>query len=207
MAELEKALIEFPSYPSIAANLDSAVRIRQKLEAQFAEAARRLASRFAAIVRLMTTTGQCLRRIRCASRQFQRLVSVVFGSKKYGKKQRARVDSDLEKETALGLGYAFTGSIGVVLTIRGDTNLFGESYLDDTMHDVFGMAKASDTTAIKQYASNLGTGAINALYSWDTPTQIMDLGRIAWHRSDAVKERAFLSSGKNFRVSPRPSSG
>jgi hypothetical protein len=39
VAELKKALAANPGYPSIAANLDSAVRIQKKLEAQFEEAA------------------------------------------------------------------------------------------------------------------------------------------------------------------------
>lgn len=38
VAVLEQALAQHPGYPSIAANLESAVRIRRKLEVQLAEA-------------------------------------------------------------------------------------------------------------------------------------------------------------------------
>lgn len=42
VAELERAAVEYPSLPSIAANLASAVRIQKKLQAQFAEATARV---------------------------------------------------------------------------------------------------------------------------------------------------------------------
>ena len=41
VAELEQALAQYPDVPSIAANLDSAIRVRSKLQAQFTEAAAR----------------------------------------------------------------------------------------------------------------------------------------------------------------------
>lgn len=41
VAALERSLVDHPEYPSIAANLESARRIKQKLELQFAEASAR----------------------------------------------------------------------------------------------------------------------------------------------------------------------
>ena len=41
VASLERSLVDHPEYPSIAANLESARRIKQKLELQFAEASAR----------------------------------------------------------------------------------------------------------------------------------------------------------------------
>jgi len=44
VADLEQALAQYPNYPSIAANLDAAVRIQKRLQAQFMEAAVRIDS-------------------------------------------------------------------------------------------------------------------------------------------------------------------
>jgi hypothetical protein len=193
VAELEKALAEHPGYPSIAANLDSAVRIQKKLEAQFEEAAASIGVEVCRYRAFDDTNRASAGAAFDAVSGFQRLVSVVFGSKKYGKKQKASVTSELEKETALGFGYAFVGSIGLVLTIRRDTDLFGESFLDDTINTIFAMAKAKDSAAIQHYADTLGAGAINALYSWAHANTDHGLGaEIEWKRGAEVRGKLLV---------------
>src|SRR5271167_3385584 len=79
---LEHALIEHPGFPSIAANLESAVRIQRQLESQFFDVAAESGMevcRYRAFNDIEDTkTAPAL----AAIAEFQRLVSVVYAGKK-----------------------------------------------------------------------------------------------------------------------------
>src|SRR5437870_704817 len=82
VVSLEQALREHPGYPSIAANLDSAVRIQKKLQAQFMEAAENVGvetCRYRAFDdHERPSTGAAFG----AVARFQHLVSVVYAALK-----------------------------------------------------------------------------------------------------------------------------
>ena len=194
IVEIERALAEYPGLPSVSANLESVVRWRSNLESQFLDAA---ALNGVEICKYRAFNSNNERTNAGAAfgaiSGFQRLFSVVFGSLKYKKKQQARVDSELGKETAFGFAYGFTGSVGVVLTIPTDSDLFGESYLDDAMSTIFAMAKAEDPKVIQSFADTLGPGAINALYQWASENAEHGLGAdVEWRHGKEVKGSLFI---------------
>lgn len=103
---------------------------------------------------------------------FQKLISVVYGAQKYKEKARATVSDHVERETALGFGYAFPGSIGVVLTSRPEQKRiegFEEKDLDEAIDTAFSMAKAKSAAEIKRFAKKLGPGPVHALYAVAAP--------------------------------------
>lgn len=73
-------------------------------------------------------------------------MSVVFGALKHGKKQISRVDWDSVAEYLFDYPLLYTGSVGVLLTFRKDTDLFGES---------FDMASADSLRPSTRYSSGL----------------------------------------------------
>jgi hypothetical protein len=121
---LERALRDHPSLPSVAANLESAVRVRTKLEEQFVEAGAKAGydiCRYRAFDDYdRPVVGAAFKSIA----GFQKLVSVVYAAVKHGFKERATIPDDVARETTFDFGYAFTGSIGVVLTLRNEKTLF-----------------------------------------------------------------------------------
>jgi hypothetical protein len=193
VAALELALRANPGYPSIAANLESAVKVQSLLQLQFSEAAARLGvevCRYRAFDdQEQSIAGPALGAIA----DFQTLLSVVYASLKYGRRTRAVIPADVAEDTALQFGFAFSGSIGVVLTVRTDTNLFGESYFDDSVDMIFAMAKARTPKDITAFAEKLGPGAINAMYRWVNDNASHGLGAdIEWRRGDDIRGRLFI---------------
>jgi hypothetical protein len=190
---LERALSEHPELPSIAANLDSAVRIKAKLEAQFADAAEKLGHDICSYRAFDELDKPKAGAAFAAISRFQRLVSVVYGALVHGVKQRATIPERVERETAFDLGYAFAGSVGVVLTIRGERGLFEWRSLDETFDTIASMAKASASDDITAFATRLGPGPINALYEWANEQASSGLGAdIEWRRGQKVQRSLFV---------------
>lgn len=198
---LERALREHPDVPSIAANLDSAVRIKEKLEAEFADVAEKLGHDICTYRAFDEFDKPNAAAAFAAIADFQRLISVVYGAMKYGEKKRATVSDRVQKETAFDLGYTFAGSVGVVLTVRNDRPLLEQSDLDAAFELIAAMAKASSSDDIMALASKLGPGPINALYRWADEQASAGLGAdIEWRKGQQVHHSLLVQRQEMSRL-------
>lgn len=98
--------------------------------------------------------------------RFQRLFSVVYDALLHGKKQRSTVSQDIERLTTLDFGYAFSSSLGVVMTMPKAIALYDEEQLDKTMATLMEMAQATSSDTIHTYAEALGPAPVRSLYAW-----------------------------------------
>lgn len=98
--------------------------------------------------------------------RFQRLFSVVYDAIIYGKKQRSTVSQEIERATTLDFGYAFSGSLGVVMTMPRAVALFDEEQLDRAMKTVMEMARSTSSDQVHAYAAELGPAPVRSLYAW-----------------------------------------
>ncbi|MEX2316174.1 MAG: hypothetical protein WD669_03415 [Pirellulales bacterium] len=185
---LERAFRDHPNLPSIATNLEAAVRVQEKLQQQFEEVAAKAGYD---ICRYRTfddydrpVVGAAFKSIA----DFQNLVSVVYAAMKYGLRERATIPDDVAKESTFDLGYLFTGSIGIVLTVRDQKMLFDNSLMDQSMETVFAMTRASTPQQVSEFADKLGPGPINALYKWVGDNATNGLGaEIDWRKGQEVQ--------------------
>lgn len=190
---LERAVRDYPDLPSVAANLDSAVRIKANLEEQFADSAEQLGYDICSYRAFDERNKPMAAAALGVISQFQTLVSVVYGAIKYGEKQRATVPERVANETSFDLGYAFTGSVGIVLTIRREKLLFGSTALDETFDAISSMAKATSSDEITSFAAKLGPGPINALYKWVDGQVAAGLGSdIEWKKGSDAERSLFI---------------
>lgn len=191
---LERAVREHPGLPSIVANLDSAARIKAKLELQFADVADKLGYDVCSYRAFDEYDKPKAGAAFGAISNFQKLVSVVYGALKYGEKQRATIPDRVQKETAFDLGYAFAGSVGIVLTVRAEQrSLFGDRIFDDTFDAIISMAKASSSEEIMGFANRLGPGPINALYKWVDEQVAAGIGSdIEWNKGKENERSLFI---------------
>lgn len=124
---------------------------------------------------------------------FQKLVSVVYAATKHGAKERATIPEDVAKESAFDFGYAFTGSIGVVLTVRNEKVLFDDSLMDQSLETVFTMTAAKTSDEVLILAEKLGPGPINALYEWVGDNTANGLSaEIKWRKGEKVHRSAVV---------------
>lgn len=117
--------------------------------------------------------------------RFQRLFSVVYDAVLNGKKQRSTVSQEIERATTLDFGYAFSGSLGVVMTMPKAVALFDEEQLDKAMQTVIEMAQASSSDQVHEYAKALGPAPVRSLYAWaDSHTEHGVGADIKWKEPD-----------------------
>jgi len=184
---LERALRDHPELPSIAANLETAVRIQKDLTDQFHEAAERTGYDLCSYRAFDDLDRPIAAAAFLAIADFQRLVSVVHSALAHGRKERATIPESVSKETTFDFGYAMAGSVKVVLTVRNPKLLF-ESPLDNTLDLVLNLTQAKSSQDVLSYASRLGYGSINALYRLATDSAINGMGaEIEWRRGSEIR--------------------
>jgi hypothetical protein len=107
---------------------------------------------------------------------FQTTFSLTYDALKNGPKQRASLAPEVEAATAFDFGYAYSGSVGVVLTLENERLLLGETLLDETMAVVFSMAKAATASDVAAFAKRLGPPPVRALFRWATEHVAANMG-------------------------------
>lgn len=125
--------------------------------------------------------------------RFQRLFSVVYDALHNGKKIRSTISADVEKATSLDFGYAFAGSLGIVMTMPRAQALFGENELDITMKTVMEMASSTSSDHVHAFAELLGPAPIRSLYSWAESHSHHDIGAdIQWKDHSELERSLFV---------------
>src|SRR5215469_10964227 len=116
IAELERAVLRDPASMSLAANLRSLQKRHAMLEESFVSLANDLELDVCKY-RLFPEAGRpTIAALSHAWADFQNLFSVVYDAIKSGPKTRARVSAETTSETSFGFAYAYSGSVGIVLT-------------------------------------------------------------------------------------------
>lgn len=119
--------------------------------------------------------------------EFQNTCSLTFAALRSGPRLRGAISADVEEATSFDFAYAFTGSVGVVLTIENERLLLGGTLLDDAMSLVFDMAKAKNPSEIAEFSKKVGPPPIRALYRWATAHVAGQIGAdIEWRKSGGV---------------------
>lgn len=193
LAQLDRAIAGDPHSPSLAAMARSMRKRLQGLEEMFLSAAEEM-SEDVCNYRLFADEGPpLLKGIASAMSDFQSFVSIVHEAKTHGPRQKESVGPDTAKATAFGFAYAYTGSVGFVLTLPNERMLVGESPLDETMAVVFSMAQAKDSGEVSLYAKELGAAPVRALYRWAGDHVKYGLGAdIEWRRHGEIRGKLFI---------------
>src|SRR5579864_1896877 len=142
IARLERAATVEKS-PSILSMSRSLEKRRTSLEHEFLEAAKDLGVEVCSY-RLFDSNGQP--KIAGVSRSlggFQQMFSVTFDAIQSGKqKERTRISAEVEQTSAFEFAYAFSGSIGIVLTVPSEILMFPGSKFDETIATIREMSSA-----------------------------------------------------------------
>jgi len=134
-----------------------------------------------------------LRGVTSALHDFQTAFSSLFDALKNGRRLRSRLTPDVVEATSFTFGYAFPGSVGVVLTLEHERLLFGGDMLDDAITTFFSVAQAPTDEDIRAIGLRLGPAPLRAIFKW-AQAHIQDgLGAdIAWRRGEETAASLFL---------------
>ncbi|ESW93865.1 hypothetical protein X770_02885 [Mesorhizobium sp. LSJC269B00] len=134
--------------------------------------------------------------VTAALHDFQDLVSIVFASLVSGPRRSAKISADVAQKTEFGFGFAYSGSLGVVLTIPNDRLIGGmESELDRAVSEVFALLRIRNSKAVNEAATRLGVPVVKKLHHWTkTHSQYGMSADIKWTREEEIRDRVVAQS-------------
>jgi len=141
-----------------------------------------------------------LRTFASTLRDFQELVTTVYDALHNGPKARNRVGIDSVAKTSFGFGYAFTGSLGVVLTLPNDRMLI-PTEIDDAITTVFSLVRSEGSADVAAFVKRLGTAPIRLAYEWAADHADAGVGAdIEWRRADDLRASLVLQPQELSRL-------
>jgi hypothetical protein len=198
IAHIEKAIAADPNSFALRVTARSLLSKQGELESIFYELADQIGVDVCSYRLFYNNIRPTIYSMTKALGDFQRLFSVVYDSIKNGPKRKAKIGSDILGETSLGFGYAFSGSLGIVLTINNERLLLGETVIDKTVDTIFNMANSNSSEDMHKFVIQHGPPTLNALYQWANDHANSNIGaRIEWRKGVEVKAD-FMVEVKHF---------
>lgn len=193
IARLEKSLAVHQS-PSIAASLRSLYKLHGAYEEEF-----RVAAEVNLIdvvhYRLFEGNGRpTVSLVGKALENFQSLYTILYAVASGGhRKDTAHITPDVVNNAAFEFAYSYSGSLAFVFTLPNERLLFGETALDEAMKDLFMMAKADGTEAVRDFGRRFGLAPVRATYKWVASLAASRVGvEIEWRKSESIKQHVVL---------------
>ena len=186
IADMERLLSRDPSSFVLQLGLESIVSHFRELQDEFHELADRK-SVDVCTYRLFqdSTESLPLRGYAGALREFQNSFSSLYSAITKGPKKRTRISPDVESATRLNFGYAFSGSVGVVLTIERERLLANIGALADTIETFFSLTTAPTRADIRAIGRRLGPGPLRSIFNWADAHVVDSIGAdIVWRHGD-----------------------
>lgn len=193
IAQLERELAQNPDSLGLSLTLESVVKRFDELQADFQDLAKRNALDVCSY-RLFRETdeGPSLRGFSSALHGFQDAFSSLFNAIQYGPRKRSKLSSETIESTRFGIGYAYAGSIGVVLTLERERMLFDFGPLTETIETFFSLAEAPTRDEIRDIGHKLGPAPLRSIFRWADAHVSDNLGADITWTHEGKTQRLFL---------------
>lgn len=168
IVELERRIVKAPNSRGLHLSLESVVKRRKELEAEFNELADQKSLDVCAYRLFRETDEQLsLGGYSGALSAFQHSFSALYEAVRHGRpRRRARLSQEAVESTRFEFGYAYSGSIGVVLTLYRERMLIDMGPLTDTIGTFFSLAKAPTKEDIREIGHRLGPAPLRSMFKW-----------------------------------------
>ena len=124
---------------------------------------------------------------------YQDLFTAIFDFVRNGPRVRARYSEHVKIQSQLNIAYTYPGSIGVVLTVENNRDLFNEGQLDRVIASFSAITDISSTDQVKQVARTMGLNVVRSAFRWaDVNWQAEYSVDVQWRRSDAVIKGGYI---------------
>ena len=180
----ERNVARFPNRPSTVETLRSMHKQREDLEEQFEAVAAEVGLDLCSYrVEYEDKKSATITSITTALNSFQKLFTQVYDAIVSGPKKRATVAAEIIEQTSFGFAYTFPGSIGFMMTLANEQQLFDQSQLDHAMDKTLDLLKAQSVGQIEQMAAVVGLAAVRLAHTWAVENAKARLGAdIVWQR-------------------------
>lgn len=185
VSRLEQALARNPKDDSLRVNLAAKQKLARRAEEQFqrlAEINQIEVCRYRLLPE--ATENFALPHVSRSLLEYQNLFSQVHDAKRNGKKQRAVIGAEAWAESLLEFGYSYAGSLGVVLLVQGDRQLFNGN-LDESIDALFQAMHIGSQDDVRDVAKALGNAVVKRLHDWsESNVEGGFAADVRWTRSD-----------------------
>lgn len=128
---------------------------------------------------------------------YQYLFTQVHDAKKNGPKAKATFGNDMLEESMLEIGYTYSGSLGVVLMVPSDPDLFDRTNLDSSIDTFFQVIEIERTPDLRQVAKDLGNAVIKRVHDWSAANVKGGFDAdVRWSRSDGRQLGQLVQHGR-----------
>ena len=187
ITQLERALAEHPDSPVLKVNLESVVKRFYELQADFQNLADQKALDVCSyrFFKEGADDGPSLRGFSGALQEFQAAFSALFDAIQNGPRRRTRLTPDVVGSTRFGFGYAYAGSVGIVLTLERERMLIDVGPITDTITTFFSLAQAPTRDDIRELGRRLGPAPLRSIFRWADAHVSDGIGAdISWRHAD-----------------------
>lgn len=199
--EVERRIVQKPDSVGLRLSLESLVKRRANLQAEFEELADQQ-SLDVCKYRLFRDTdeGLSLRGFTAALHEFQASFSSLYDALQSGPRKRTKLGADVVRATRLDFGYAYAGSVGFVLTIDRARMLVDVGPLTDAITTFFSLAEAPTREDIREIGKRLGPAPLLSIFRWADAHVADGIGAdILWRHGDDTR-RVVLEHGQMRRL-------
>lgn len=193
----EKLVAQNPSDDALAVNLQALTKRYAKLERDFRDAAANEQTDVCAYRVFSIAERETLAVVTAAWSHFQKLFSLNYAAIVDGTpKNKGTLSDQVERRTAFGWGFSFSGSVGVMLTLRNDQLLVDtgvDTRIDQAIQLTFDMASTREPQRLAEFARTYGPAPISALFEWAAANAKYGSGAdIRWQRRQVTRNQLFM---------------
>lgn len=192
IAQHERAMANSKS-PSLASALRSLQKRLDRLESEYTELTRQFGIDVCSY-RLFGDRESAVPAVAifAALEAFQMAFSVAYDAVKRGPRAKASLTADVRHESEFQFGYAFSGSVGIVMTFKNE-QLMLETALDQSMDALFDLARSKTADEVLAKSKTLGASVVKAAHKWASNHVNAGLGvDVKWIRGATEKSRLLL---------------
>lgn len=125
---------------------------------------------------------------------FQDMFTAFFSAARENRpRQKAIFDASLVAASTMNVGYAYAGSLGLVLYVPNDQLLPDGSDQDRAIDAIFELSHQTTTAGVKAIAEQFGRAPVRRFYEWSkVHTDYALSADIKWQRGDDVKRETLV---------------
>lgn len=195
IGKLEQALVANRSSEALILQAESLRTRQKKLENQFLSIADQLGVDVCTYRLIAETPQTTISALSTALQKFQSMFSLVYDAIKNGPKETGKIKAEIAALTSFRFAYAFSGSMGIVLTIDRELLLMEDldTDIDKSINEVFDLAKSKTPADVLKHKDKLGIPPIRRVYAWADSLAAAGLGAdIQWRRGQSIRSSLFI---------------
>jgi len=201
IAQIERAISDNPNSETLQLEASSLSKMQEALEDEFLAVTEQLGIDICSYRLIPKNYRIPVSAVSDVLNNFQKLFSAVYDSVKHGPKLISKLSQEIINESTLEFGYAFSGSLGIVLTVKRPPQLFEDNFINDSIIAFQNVVKVESMEQLKGFADKFGPSVIREIHKWASQHVYSDIdAEIQWKSGRTVKSAVLIQHTEFERI-------